>query len=266
MRKTVLLFALLVVVLTGCRLESNMVFDINEDGSAIVGLEIGIDDEFKDLIESQAGGSVDDMLGEMFGEIDGTEDPVRVEGDMTYYRTSIEVADLATWDWESFGGDGSFSEFSYEHTPTSAKFKASIASVDTGDVGGDFGFDPSTITGDIISANLIVSMPGEVTTSNADEVRSDGTLVWNIPLGGSVTAMAESSAGSSGSFWIWVIIGLVLLAAIVAGVIAIMMGRKGERTTVEKAAAAHQAGLAATPSSTTETLEMDTDADGSEEE
>ena len=99
MRKFVLLFSLLILVLSACRIESNVVFDINDDGSAEVGLEIGIDDEFLDLMASQAGGSVDDFLDEMLadlGGIGGADVETRTEGDMNYYGTSMSVADLST--------------------------------------------------------------------------------------------------------------------------------------------------------------------------
>lgn len=261
MRKFVLLFSLLVLVLSACRIESNVVFDINDDGSAEVGLEIGIDDEFLELMASQAGGSVDDFLDEMLadlGGIGGADVETRTEGDMNYYGTSMAVADLSTWDWESFGEGSAFQEFSYQAGDTN-KFKATLGSGlgdSAGDLG-DLGLDPSALTGDIFSANLIVAMPGEVTTSNADEVRSDGTLVWNIPLTGSITAEAESSDGGSGSMWLWIILGILLLVAIVSGILAIVLTKKGSQQAVEDAAAAHQAELAAAADETA-TIEIAT--------
>jgi hypothetical protein len=268
MRKFVLLFSLLVLVLSACRIESNMKFDINEDGSAVVGIEIGFDDEFLQLIAGQAGGSVDDVLDEMLsglGGVGGDEVETRKDGDMNFYGTSMDVADLSTWDWESFGEGGAFSDFSYESGDTD-KFMATLGSgLGEGQLGdlGDFGIDPSALTGDIISANLMVKMPGDVKTSNADEVQSDGTLVWNIPLTGTVTAQAESSDGSSASMWLWIILGILLVVAIVSGILAVVLTKKGSEKAVEDAAAAHKAEAAAAavttaPADETSTLEIET--------
>lgn len=258
MRKFVLLFSLLVLVLSACRIESNLVFDINEDGSAAVGVEIGLDDEFKELIGSQAGESVDDFLDDIFSEVgDAADIETRQDGDMTYYRMVTDVDDLSTWDWEAFGEGSAFSEFSYESGDTN-KFMATVAGIADNDLGdfGDLGFDPSSLTGDIFSANLMVHMPGDVKTSNADEVQSDGTLVWNIPLGESVTAQAESSEGSSGSMWLWIVLGALLLVAIVAGIAAVLLTKKGSQKAVDDAAAAHQAQAATVPADETATMEL----------
>ena len=45
MRKYVLIFTMLAIVLTACRIETNVNLDINEDGSAAVLVEVGFDDE-----------------------------------------------------------------------------------------------------------------------------------------------------------------------------------------------------------------------------
>jgi hypothetical protein len=251
MRKFVLLFSMLVLVLSACRIESNMKFDINEDGSAVVGIEIGIDDEFLQLIAGQAGGSVDDVLDEMLsglGGLNGTEVETRKDGDMNYYGTSMQIDDLETWDWQSFGQGGAFSDFSYESGDVDrfmATVGAGIGEDQLGDLG-DFGLDPSALTGDLFSANLMVKMPGDVKSSNADEVHSDGTLVWNIPLTGTITAQAESAEGSSGSMWLWFVLGALLLVAIASGIAAIILGRKSSEKAVEDAAAAHKADATAT--------------------
>lgn len=275
MRKYVLLFSILVLVLSACRIESNMIFDINEDGSAVVGLELGIDDEFLQVIGSQGGGNPDDFLDEIFsdlGGIGGADVETRKDGDMNYYTTTTQVDDLSTWDWQDFGEGGAFTDFSYQ----SGDVNRFMATVDAGlgDDGfgdfGDLGFDPSALTGDIFSANLIVTMPGSVDSSNADEVRSDGALVWNIPLTGAVTAQAESSEGGSGSTWLWIVLGILLLVAIISGILAVVLTKKGSEKAVEEAAAAHKAEAAAAADETAtmeiETSPLDEDAPSAEEE
>ncbi len=111
-----------------------------------------------------------------------------------------------------------------------------------GDLGGDdFPIDPSEITGDIFSAKVIVTMPGNVTEHNADEERSDGALVWNLPLVGTKDIFATSSFGGSGVNWIWFVVGGILLVGVIAAVAAIMASRKDSERAVAEAAAAHEA-------------------------
>ncbi|MEZ5176349.1 MAG: hypothetical protein R2823_09120 [Acidimicrobiia bacterium] len=246
MRKYALIFGILALVLAACRLESNVGLDINEDGSATFTVEFGMDDEFRDLITSSVGASEDDFLDGLFEGFDG-DGPIetRSEGDMTYWTVSTEIDDLSTWD----GGDAGegFSNFSYSFDDNGAKLTASVEGQQTDDLGGDFGFDPSQITDDIISANIIIKMPGKVTEHNADEVR-DGRLVWKIPLGGSINIVAESSFGGSGSIWIWIILGIVVLVGIIAAVVAILVTRQESEKAVAAAISAHDA---QTPPSTT---------------
>ena len=86
MRKYLIIFALLSIALSACRVESNIILDINKDGSATVGAEVGFDQEFRNLIE-QSGGSPDDILSDLpdFGGQD-VQPIQRTEGDMTFYE------------------------------------------------------------------------------------------------------------------------------------------------------------------------------------
>lgn len=262
MRKIIILIALLTVVLTACRLETNVSIEINDDGSAIIGLEVGLDEEFLGLIESAGVVEGEGFLDEIFSGIDGDVLEPRVEGDMTYYRTNMEIEDLATWDWENTMEDGFFSAFSYSQDDDSATFSAKIDGAGEGDLGdfGELGFDPSALTGDIFSANLIVSMPGNVVEHNADEV-IDGNLVWNIGIGENVEAGATSSLSESSNAWIWLVVGAILLVGILSGIAAVVMTRKGSEQAVADAAAAHEAKAAADAESTPAP-----DADTTEEE
>ena len=180
MRKYFLLFALLALSLAACRVESNVTLDISEDGSATVGAEVGFDEEFKQLIE-QSGASTDDIFGDLpsFGDGD-VQTTERTDGDMTYYGVTSQVENLSDFDMGSAQGEV-FSSFSYTFDDQSAKLDAVLSSADLGAAGGDLPIDPSQITDEFFSANIIVKMPGNVTESNADEVRSDGSLVYPGP-------------------------------------------------------------------------------------
>ena len=243
MRKYLFIFVLAALVLTACRAESNIIIDIEEDGSATVSAEVGFDEEMLDLL-SQTG----DDPGELFTEelppdAEGFESYTRTDGDMTYYGFSGVVGDLENNTFVDLGADfaADFAAFSYVSDGDTATLNASIASADIGGGLGDLPIDPTDITGDIFSANLIVSMPGTVVEHNADEVRSDGSLVWSIPLTGSVDVTAVSDLGSGSPSWIlWVLIG-VLAVGIIAAVTATIVSRKDSKRAVAEAAAAHEA-------------------------
>ncbi len=241
MRRYVLAFFGLALLLSACRIESNIMLDINEDGSAVVGAEVGFDEEMLNLV-SQGGGDPSDILSELpdlGGE--GFEPIERVEGDMTYYGATTVVDNLSTYDFGGLQGE-TFSEFSYEFDDSSATLAAKVDATGLGDLGGgDLPIDPSQITGEIFSANVIVTMPGTVKEHNADEVRSDGSLVWKLPLTGTKDIFATSSFGGSAANWIWFAIAAILIVGVVAAITAVMMSKKDSEKAVAEAAAAHQA-------------------------
>ncbi len=211
MRKYLILFAMLAVVLSACRIESNVILDIEEDGSAVVGAEIGFDEEFRELLGDMGEGSPEDLFGELpdFGG-ENVQPTERTEGDMTFYGVTTTVEDLSTFDTSAAGGEA-FETFSYVFDEDTATLSATVAAADLGDAGGDLPIDPSQITDEFFSANVLVTMPGTVTSHDADEVRSDGTLVWTIPFTGSKTISATSDLGSGGSSNL-ILIALVALS------------------------------------------------------
>jgi type II secretory pathway pseudopilin PulG len=239
MRKYVLIFAMLAIVLTACRIESNVNIDIAEDGSATVLVEVGFDDEFRQLLTGQTGGSEEDFVNEIlsFGDTSLVQ---RSEGDMTYYGAAQEIADLSQG-LPAEAANEMFTSFDYTFDQDGASLTARIESIDAGDFGGgDLGGLAEGLTGDIFSANLIVQMPGTVTSHNADEVR-DGALVWKIPLSGSLDVQAESSFGDSSTNWIWFALLIVVIVAGVAATIAVIVSRKQSEKAVAAAIAAYQA-------------------------
>ncbi len=266
MRKYVLAFLGLALLLSACRIESNIILDINEDGSATVAAEVGFDEEMLDLV-GQGGGDPTDILGDLpdlGGE--GTEPIQRVEGDMSYFGVKTIIADLSTFDFDGLEGQ-TFSEFSYEFDESSATLAALVDSSGLGDLGGDdLPIDPSEITGDIFSAQVVVTMPGTVTVHNADQVRADGTLVWDLPLSGTKEILATSDFGSSSANWIWFVVGGVLIVGIIAAVAAVMMSKQNSEKAVVAAAAEHtRAEELAASSATIKEPDVAVDEDAAEE-
>ncbi len=236
MRKYLFLTVLLALALSACRVETNVLLSIEEDGSGAVGFEIGMDQEFRDLME-QSGGSIDDLIGELpdFGGGDVT--PItRTDGDMEYVGATTTIDDISAFDFSGSGGEF-FSTFSYEYDNKSASLAATLSAGDAAGDTADLPFDMSSLTGDLFSANVVVSMPGTVIEHNADRVLGDGTLVWELPLSGSVDIFAKSTFGGSSNSWIiWVLLG-VLLVGIIAAVTATIVSRKESQKAVAAAAA-----------------------------
>jgi hypothetical protein len=240
MRKYVLAFFGLALLLSACRIESNIILDINEDGSATVGAEVGFDEEMLDLV-SQSGGDPEDLLSDL-PSLGGEEvEPInRVEGDMTFFGFTTSVEDLSTYDFAGLQGE-TFSEFIYEYDDSSATLTATVDATGIGDLGdGELPIDPSEITADLFSARVLVTMPGSVTEHNADEVTGDGTLVWNLPLSGSVDVFATSTFGNTAPTWFWFVVGGILIFGTGATIAAVMMSRKNSEKAVAEAAASHQ--------------------------
>jgi hypothetical protein len=243
MRKYLFIFALAALVLAACRAESNIVIDIEEDGSATISAEIGFDEEMLDLLSQTGDDPAELFTEELLPESEGFESYSRAAGDMTYYGISGAVGDLENDALLILGQEfvSDFAAFSYTTDGDVATLEASIVSADIGGGLGDLPIDPTDITGDIFSANLIVSMPGTVIEHNADEVRDDGSLVWNIPLTGAIDVVAVSDVGSGSSAWIWWVIIGVLAIGVIAGIAAVMVSRNDSKKAVAEASAAHAA-------------------------
>ncbi len=250
MRKYLILIALLTVALSACRVESIVTLDIEEDGSALVGAEIGYDEEFAQLL-----GDAGADPGELFADLPnfGGDDIVqteRTEGDMTFVGVASRIDDLSQFSATEAAGE-IFNSFSYEFDDRTATLSATITAETLGDASGDLPIDPSDLTEDFFRALVVVTMPGTVTESNADEVRADGALVWNLPItGGDVQIQATSDLGGSGaSNLLIILVAAFIIVAIIAIIAATIMNRRRSQDAVAAAAAAHEA---------TETAELET--------
>ncbi|MGI9528142.1 MAG: LppM family (lipo)protein, partial [Acidimicrobiia bacterium] len=172
----------------------------------------------------------------------------RTDGDMTYVGVASTVDDISNFEQNS-AELGTFSSFSYEFDDSGATLNATLSAQDVGELGGegfgDLGIDPAELTEDFFSANVVVTMPGEVTEHNADAVRSDGTLVWKVPFTGSTQISAASTFGSSAANWTLIILIGLLLIGVIAVVAAIVISRRQSQSAVDEAAASHTAASAA---------------------
>lgn len=241
MKKIVLLVAGLALLSAACKAEVNVLVDIDDDRSGTVAFEFGLDDELRGLLES-SGGTADDLFGELDLGVaaEGGTVTERTEGDMTFTGATKDFDDISEVITDLAGdesGDAIFSDFSFVMDDESAAF-AAAASAEEQDVG-DLGLDPTSLTGEVFSANFILEMPGTVVEHNADEVLSDGRLKWTLPiLGGTKKFVAKSEfGGGSNLWWLWIVLGVVLVVGVIAIIAAVVLGRRQEKQAVTDAAA-----------------------------
>jgi len=224
MRKMWPLLAALVVLTSACRLETNVIIDVNDDGSGTITTELGIDEEMQGLLESFGGGE-DLLSGLNFGDASPTE--TRVEGDMTFFGASQTFTDPSEVQALL---DENQDQASFEDFQLTVDEKGAVLIASTGPLGeqegldpGSLPFDPSTITDDVFAANIFVTMPGNVTEHNADEVLSNGGLRWGISLTDPLDISAESSFGGDGLPWLP--IGIAAIAILGVGAFLMMRNR-----------------------------------------
>ncbi len=239
MKKLLLLIAGIALLTVACRAEMNVIVDINEDRSATAAFEFGLDEEFRELIESNDG-SVDDLFEEFDFGAEGGVGTTRTEGDMTFTGFVKEFADVDTAMDDLTGvtdsEDPLFQDFSFTMDDKTAELTAGISASE--EDFGDIGLDASGMTDDIFSANFILGMPGTIVEHNADEVLADGRLRWDLPiLGGDKDIYAKSEFGGSSLLWLWIVLGVVLVVGVIAIIAAIVLGKRQSKQAVSDAAA-----------------------------
>lgn len=220
MRKSLLGVVALVLVVTGCKAEANIVLSLDENGSGAVTAEFGVDEELMELLERADGGPED--LFEFAPE--GEDVETRVDGDMTYYAMSEPFADTAELEEVLAEIDESDSQFAdvaiVVDDDGGVTLDATLLVPDTAAAVDSLAGGAVDIADDVFSANFFADLPGELVESNADEVLPDGRLAWDIPFeGGEVDIRAVTSGGGGGTpIGLIVAFGLVALLVAAAAV------------------------------------------------
>lgn len=235
MRKMWPALVALVILTTACRLETNVIIEVQDDGSGTVTTELGLDEEMQGLLESFGGGE-DILAGLDFGTANPTE--TRVEGDMTFFGASQSFTDVAEVQTllDENQDQASFEEFELSVDEDGATLVARTGPLSAQD-GLDpesLPFDPSQLTDDVFAANIFVSMPGRVTQHNADEVMADGRLRWSISLTDPLDIEAEATFGGGGVPWLP--IGIAAVVVLGLGGFLVLRNREGTASAAALAA------------------------------
>ncbi|MEE9297711.1 MAG: hypothetical protein V3V29_01575 [Acidimicrobiia bacterium] len=216
MRRLIVLAALLALVATACKLETNFGTIINADGSGTIIAEIGFDDEAAELLLQ----GEDPFEGNDFAEVPGSRTREERRGDLTYYIIEIDVDDITQAESRLLEAENSLLS-NLEITVSDTLVTVSGTATADETFGGEAeGFD-SAVLEDALSASVYFNMPGAITSHNANR-REGNTLFWDLPvLGGTLDIRAQSDptgtpAGDSSGFpaWAYVVIALFVLGAL----------------------------------------------------
>lgn len=211
MKRLLIPVAILAMFVSACKAEVRLVLEVAENGTGTLAAEVGIDDQLRNLIDTFAGDG-EAIISELDLGLDG-ESSTRVEGELTVYTTEVTFDDVASIP-EAAGGD--FTSFNLELTDDGASLEATLDLAGGLDLS-QFPVDASSLDEQSLEARVVVTLPGDVSEHNADEVAADGAFVWNIPLDGELYMFANTLYPKAGFPW-WLAGLLAFSAALAVGV------------------------------------------------
>lgn len=214
--------------------------DVAEDGSGTFELTMAFDEEFQALMEEDAEGDIDWTDPESWDDAEGTGFPIDelpedaevrpyTEDGFEGFTVSFPFDSLDEFDAliEEMSDDGSEDPFPFHLTSTDGRFELStdgevFGPADDEFSGEDMEMIPEEMLSDLFDFRVRASLPGELVSHNADEVTEEGMLVWRLdPLAEEQVSPQAVSEVSQGSWLVWVLGGVALLAAAVLAVVAI---------------------------------------------
>ncbi len=211
MKRLSILVAILAIVVAGCKAEVRLLLDVAENGTGTLAAEVGIDQQLRNLIDTLAGDGEAIISGLDLG-LDG-ESSTRVEGELTVYTTEVAFDDVADIP-DAAAGD--FTSFDLELTDEGSSLEATLDLAGELDLS-QFPVDPSLIDPQALEARIVVTLPGDVSEHNADEITADGGFAWAIPLDGELYMFAKTLYPKAGFPW-WLVGLLVFSGALAVGV------------------------------------------------
>lgn len=228
MKRMLILVAALALLTTACKIQINAEFTINADKSGVVVLELGYDDEIKELAES-SGESPDSM----FGDFDLQDTPGAVvtterRGDMTFQVVTVPIEDITAAD--ALGGEmaaGLTDNFAITFTEDLVTVTGSTTLDDAlGGGGEDMAGIPPEMLSEFFEINIRITMPGKILEHNATS-QSGNTLTWAVNLTDptlDISAQSNPNASAGGSSMMVYII--IAAAVILLGLLAWMFMKK----------------------------------------
>jgi hypothetical protein len=199
------LLAVIVLLLSACKVKVEQGFDLKSDGSGEAVMIVAFDQEAQDMLSESVPNGVDPIESMTSGVQPGWTSEEWSQGGFKGVRATTEFANLAGLqnlvDTDFSGEDGMFESFSIIESAGGFRIDGVLSgeSLEQSMEGDDmFAGVAEDMMGSFFEAAIALKLPGEVTSHNADEVRGDGTLIWNVGVtdGGRIIR-AESQPGGS---------------------------------------------------------------------
>jgi hypothetical protein len=205
MRRIVLL-AVIVVLLSACKVKVEQGFELNADGSGEAVMIVAFDQEAQEMLSSSVPPGVDPLEGMTSGVQPGWASEEWSQGGFKGFRATARFADPASLqrlvETDFSGEDGMFQSFSIVATAGGYRLDGVLSgeSLEQSMDGSEdvFAGAAEDMVESFFEASIVIKLPGQVVSHNADEVRSDGTLIWNVGVSdGGRAIRAESGPGTS---------------------------------------------------------------------
>ncbi|MBN2112747.1 MAG: hypothetical protein JW785_01320 [Acidimicrobiia bacterium] len=226
MRRLIPLVMLLALLAAACRIESNLLTEVNADGSGVIGAEIGYDEEAAAFIDQFTEGedpfADSPMAG--FPNAQGREED---RGGMHYLVSTAAVEDIAAAVAQAIAADPNslVQELDFSFAPDRIEVTG-VGSLTGAMEGAEEMMSPEQLA-EAVGANFRLTLPGRVLESNATS-QDGNTLTWSFPITGEqiqISAVSDPTQSAGGGFPMWAII--VIAAAVVAGIgFLLLMSRK----------------------------------------
>ena len=223
---------LAVLVLSACKIRLDVTVEVNEDESGNVSLVFALDDELRDLA-AQSGNDQFSFEENVPADwttstyVDGVYEGIEASTSFTSieaFRSELQA--LADSELDSAGPDflsqlevtrdGDLFNFSADLTGLEAGLGSALAGA--GDANAP-GLD-SAFLNELVDIRLVLTMPGEVLSSNADATAAN-TLTWNLSLADDGKLLSAQSSVAGGSGLNPAIPVLILVALVIVGVVII---------------------------------------------
>ena len=237
---------LLALVLTACKIRIDVALEIAEDETGAFELAISLDQEMRDLL-SQSGNDqppIDDNLPEGWiseAFVDGEFEGTRATSTFSSFDDLSErLNDIVD---DGFGNAATapdfLSQLQLSREGDSFTFSADLTGLEEGldtaiggAAGDSGGVDPSAFLAELVDIRVVLTMPGDIVTSNADAT-AGSTLTWNLSVlddGKTLTAESTTASPIEPSSVIPVIaVGLMIFAIVV------IVRRRGSQRKTEMA-------------------------------
>ena len=222
MRRIVLL-VVLVLLLSACKVKVEQGFELNADGSGQAVMIVAFDQEAQDMLAESVPAGIDPFEAMATDAPPGWNSEEWSGGGFKGFRASAGFTDLAALqslvESDFSGEDGMFESFSITETGQGFRIDGVLSgeSLEQSMEGDDFFTGAAEeMAATFFEAAIVIQLPGEVISHNADETRANGTLIWNVGVtDGGRAIRAESGPGTTLPIVPLAAAALIILAGII---------------------------------------------------